>query len=117
MENQKELKEEFTDEVPDEEEKSEEKSQSASSGELRTDSEDDEDAYLADDDGSEYKLDIVSPDSIKKTSHNKEMLLVCRRVRNNIFDTLFSFISYMESILCDSNALLFSCSYYISCLP
>ena len=76
MENQTELTEEIREEVPDEEELGD----SLSSGSESLDSEEDEDAYLADDDGSEYKLDMVSPDSIKKSNHNREMLLVCRRV-------------------------------------
>lgn len=76
MENQNELIEEIRDEVPDEEELG----NSLSSGSESIDSEEDEDAYLADDDGSEYKLDMVSPESIKKSSHNRELLLVCRRV-------------------------------------
>ena len=50
------------------------------SGSQLTDSEDDLDAYLADDDGSEYKLDLVNIDTVKKTNHNKEMLSLCRKV-------------------------------------
>lgn len=80
MESQKELVEEFRDEVADEEQ---DEGNSLPSGSESLDSEEDEDVYLAEDDGTEYKLDMMSPDSIKKASHNKEMILVCRRVSFN----------------------------------
>jgi hypothetical protein len=78
MENQNELSEEIREEVPDEEELGASLSSGSESESL--DSEDDEDAYLADEDGSEYKLDMIHPDTVKKSSHNRELLLVCRRV-------------------------------------
>ena len=60
------------------------------SGSELTDSEEDPDAYLADDDGSEYKLDVVSIDNVRKSDHNKEMLSLCRKVRKQPFNTLIT---------------------------